>query len=102
MRAKPINVAAAQKIQQDLLNKSSRSVAKTESGYDSPQKTARSEKSAGSKSPKKSGKSGKKKKKAAEDLELVDLFPEMEEREKVAKQRLLNTSARGIPLYVDG
>ena len=99
--AKPLNVAAAQKFQQDAMNKSSRSVAKSESAYESPQKTARSERSAGSKSPAKKGKSGKKKKKTAEDTELVDLFPEMEEEERIAKKRLLNTQAHGIALYAD-
>ena len=100
MKAKPINVAAAQKAQQDTLNKSSRSGAMTESAHNSPQKTARSEKSTAkdNKSPTKKGGKAKKKKKS-EDEELVDLFPEIDQVEKMCKKRLLNTHARGIPLY---
>ena len=84
LKAKPLNLSAARKVQDDLLNKSTRSAALSES----PPKTGRSEKSAGSKSPKKTG---KKKKKRSEDLELIDLFPEMDQMEKYCKKRLINT-----------
>ena len=67
----------------------------------SPQKTGRSEKSTGkgSKSPNKKGKTKSKKKKSVEDLEVVDLFPEMENVEKTCKKRLIYTQKYGTPLY---
>ena len=84
------------------MNKSTRSIAKSESEYTSPQKTARSERSGGrdtSKSPKK-GKTKTKKKKNVEDLEIIDLFPEMDPIENVCRRRLINTQKHGTPLFL--
>ena len=105
MRPKPLDLEAAKKIQQDqFAAKSTRSLgAGSDSALTSPAKTGRSggkSDKGNSKSPNKSQKAkSKKKKKAVEDMEIVDLFPEQEQLEKVARKRLLYSQKYGSPIY---
>ena len=76
----------------------------SDSALTSPAKTGRSagkSEKGNSKSPNKDakGKSKKKKKKAIEDMEVVDLFPEVEQLEKIARKRLLYSQKYGSPIY---
>ena len=107
VRPKPLDLQAAQKLQQEQLagQKSGRSLgAGSDSALTSPAKTGRSAgkgEKGNSKSPNKTpkGKSKKKKKKAIEDMEVVDLFPEVEQLEKIARKRLLYSQKYGSPIY---